>query len=239
MFDMTNIVLGWPVDPSTPITQLFGDNPSDYARFGQAGHNGVDFGCPLGTPIRAAAEGIVLSAALDKTGYGNYIKIEHGDFQTLYGHMSQMLKKTGQSVSKGEIIGYSGSTGNSTGPHLHFELRIPGAILRGYPQGARDPMPFMEAISGQPSAISEEPSASTLFPTVGEGSKVKLKAGNDYVNIRNGPGLEYAVVGKLLPGDTEKIVLEVSGEWACLLKWEGCTLWCHTGYLEVNGNLTG
>ena len=210
MVDLAKIVLGWPVDPSTPITQLFGANPSDYARFGLAGHNGVDFGCELGTPIRAAAEGIVLAAAFDKTGYGNYIKLAHWDFQTLYGHMSQMIKRSGQSVAKGEIIGYSGSTGNSTGPHLHFELRIPGAVLPGYKAGARDPMPFMEAIGENQDGSCPAPTANMVKVKAERGLNVRLTPGG--VDVGDLPfGVELEVVRK--EGDWIGVVLWVHKDW--------------------------
>lgn len=250
MVDFSKFVLGWPVDAGTMITQGFGENPENYAIFGLPGHNGVDFGCVLGTPIRAAANGTVTSAKWDtssaKGGYGMYVVIDHGGFTTLYAHLSQFVVGAGTKVFKGNTIGLSGNTGNSTGPHLHFTLKIPGKGAPGY-SDAVDPMAFFEAISSQQSAVSDQPSspgtltndvrdASHLLATLGKGSKVRLKAGNDYVNIRNGPGLGYVAVGKLLPEDTEKTVVEVDGEWACLLKWAECALWCHTGYLEVVDN---
>jgi len=91
------------------------------------GWNGVDLGAPRGTPIRAAADGIVIIARSGggwNGGYGNYVVITHGNgSQTLYGHMKNLIVSSGQSVSSGQIIGYEGSTGESTGPHLHFEVR--------------------------------------------------------------------------------------------------------------------
>jgi murein DD-endopeptidase MepM/ murein hydrolase activator NlpD len=190
MVDLADIKLGWPVEASTPITQLFGENPNDYTRFGLAGHNGADFGCELGTPIRAAAEGNVMIAAFDKTGYGNYIKLGHGGYQTIYAHMSQMVKKTGQRAAKGEIIGFSGSTGNSTGPHLHFELRIPGHGVQGF-KDAVDPFPYMEAIpstdddqDGSPDGGS--PDGGSRPATTGLGIKVKVTAEGG-LNVRLTP----------------------------------------------------
>lgn len=89
-------------------------------------HAGVDFGAPSGTPIHAAAEGIVVSAQR-MGGYGNVIILDHGGgYATVYGHCSRILVSSGAHVSRGQVIGRVGSTGLSTGPHLHFEVRING-----------------------------------------------------------------------------------------------------------------
>ena len=89
-------------------------------------HAGVDFGAAYGTPIRAAAAGIVASTAY-MSGYGKATLISHGNKVTsFYAHQSRQVVKKGQSVKKGQIIGYVGSTGWSTGPHLHFEVRVNG-----------------------------------------------------------------------------------------------------------------
>lgn len=88
--------------------------------------NGVDIGMPIGTPIHAAADGVVIVSRVGgwNGGYGNYVVISHGNkTQTLYGHMSRDVVTVGESVEKGEIIGYVGESGNATGPHLHFEVR--------------------------------------------------------------------------------------------------------------------
>lgn len=93
---------------------------------GLHGYNGVDLGAPSGTPIFAAASGdVIISRDYGwNGGYGNYIVIEHGNgTQTLYGHNSVNIVKAGWHVVRGQIIGYVGSTGKSTGPHLHFEVR--------------------------------------------------------------------------------------------------------------------
>jgi len=94
---------------------------------GTHGWNGVDLGAARGTPIHAAADGIVIVARGGggwNGGYGNYVVITHGNgSQTLYGHMRSIVVSPGQSVSSGQVIGYEGSTGESTGPHLHFEVR--------------------------------------------------------------------------------------------------------------------
>ena len=105
---------GWRIDP-------FNGN--------KAFHEGLDFTANTGTPIRAAADGIVLSADLGGA-YGKLVKIEHGaGLETRYAHASKLLVKAGDRVVKGQIIAEVGSTGRSTGPHLHYEIRLNGESL--------------------------------------------------------------------------------------------------------------
>jgi murein DD-endopeptidase MepM/ murein hydrolase activator NlpD len=86
-------------------------------------HAGLDFSAPTGTPIYATADGEVQIAGFNTDGYGNKVVINHGyGFQTLYAHMVRVLARVGQSIKRGEVIGYVGSTGKSTGPHLHYEV---------------------------------------------------------------------------------------------------------------------
>ncbi|NBX66944.1 MAG: M23 family peptidase [Proteobacteria bacterium] len=90
-------------------------------------HKGVDFGAPTGTPIFAAGDGVIARAGWF-SGYGKYVSIKHNNtYSTAYGHMSQIAVKPGQRVRQGQVIGRVGSTGNSTGPHLHFEVLKGGA----------------------------------------------------------------------------------------------------------------
>lgn len=93
-------------------------------------HNGLDFSAPQGTPIYATANGVVRIAANLGTGYGNHVVINHGyGYETLYGHMFRVKVKPGQKVKRGEIIGWVGSTGKSTGPHCHYEVNKNGRHL--------------------------------------------------------------------------------------------------------------
>ena len=90
-------------------------------------HTGTDFAAPTGTPIFAAKAGRVVTAGWSRVGYGIHAMLDHGQgVQTLYGHMSKLIVRSGQDIKQGQIIGYVGSTGFSTGPHLHFEVRIGG-----------------------------------------------------------------------------------------------------------------
>jgi murein DD-endopeptidase MepM/ murein hydrolase activator NlpD len=114
----------WPI--RGPITSGFG------MRWGRM-HSGIDIGGPIGMPIHAAKSGTVITSSW-MGGYGNAVVISHGGgFSTLYGHQSRIAVHDGQTVSQGETIGYVGSTGNSTGPHLHFETRV-----NGTPQNPRN-----------------------------------------------------------------------------------------------------
>jgi murein DD-endopeptidase MepM/ murein hydrolase activator NlpD len=108
----------WPV--SGPVTSGFG------WRWGRM-HEGIDIAVPTGTPVAAAAAGTVIHAGW-MGGYGNLVVIDHGGgLSTAYGHNSSVAVGYGQPVAQGQIIAYAGSTGNSTGPHVHFEVRVGGA----------------------------------------------------------------------------------------------------------------
>jgi murein DD-endopeptidase MepM/ murein hydrolase activator NlpD len=110
--------LRWPV--SGPVTSGFG------YRWGRL-HAGIDIGAPSGTPIHAAKAGTVIFAG-QQGGYGNVVIIDHGGgLSTLYAHQSRIGARDGEDVSGGDVIGYVGSTGHSTGPHLHFETRMSGS----------------------------------------------------------------------------------------------------------------
>jgi murein DD-endopeptidase MepM/ murein hydrolase activator NlpD len=90
-------------------------------------HYGLDFAAPQGTPIYATADGTVTTAGNTGNGYGNYVVINHGyGYETLYGHMVRVKARNGMPVKRGEVIGWVGSTGKSTGPHLHYEVHKNG-----------------------------------------------------------------------------------------------------------------
>jgi murein DD-endopeptidase MepM/ murein hydrolase activator NlpD len=114
----------WPVNGAVVSAFGFRIHPI----FGtQRFHSGIDVNAGSGTPIAAAAGGVVITSGW-MDGYGNTVIVDHGGgFATLYAHQSQLAVSVGQSVNQGAIVGYVGSTGWSTGPHLHFEIRIGGA----------------------------------------------------------------------------------------------------------------
>ncbi|WP_240544731.1 DUF5930 domain-containing protein [Paracoccus sp. AK26] len=129
---MEKLPLAMPVKQSFRYTSGFG------RRWGRA-HEGIDMAAPVGTPIHATGDGVVIYAG--RLGaYGNLIKIQHElGVETRYGHLSRIRVKTGQRVSQGELIGDMGNTGRSTGPHLHYEVRMKGRAV--------DPMSFIKAAS--------------------------------------------------------------------------------------------
>jgi murein DD-endopeptidase MepM/ murein hydrolase activator NlpD len=92
-------------------------------------HEGIDIAVGEGTPVRAAAAGTVIYAGR-MSGYGNLVVIDHGNgLSTAYAHNSSLAVSVGQSVAAGEVVSYSGNTGNSTGPHVHFEVRVNGSAV--------------------------------------------------------------------------------------------------------------
>jgi murein DD-endopeptidase MepM/ murein hydrolase activator NlpD len=106
----------------------------------RARHRGIDLAAPTGTPVYATADGVIGRADWFSS-YGLYVKIEHGgELETRYAHMSRLAVNAGQRVKKGDIIGYVGSTGRSTGPHLHYEVRVDGQDV--------DPTPYMKGHDG-------------------------------------------------------------------------------------------
>jgi murein DD-endopeptidase MepM/ murein hydrolase activator NlpD len=134
------IVSGLPVARPMPAeyetTSSFGARPDPFTR-GLAMHTGIDFRAPSGTPVKATAPGKVVEAAY-VGGYGNMVEVDHGNgVTTRYAHLSSIGVDVGDSVAKGEVLGRVGSTGRSTGPHLHYETRIDG--------DAADPMRFIRA----------------------------------------------------------------------------------------------
>jgi murein DD-endopeptidase MepM/ murein hydrolase activator NlpD len=101
-------------------------------------HAGIDLAGPIGTPIYATADGVVTTAGYNSGGYGNLIKIDHGrGIETRYGHLASMAVHVGRAVKRGELIGRMGSTGRSTGSHLHYEVRVDGRAV--------NPIPFMKS----------------------------------------------------------------------------------------------
>lgn len=135
----------WPV--SGPITQPFGANPAYYAQYGQAGHNGIDIGCPEGTPVVAIADGEVMYTGWDEN-YGHYVRVYHDSIHShsFCAHNSVIYGVPGELVFQGEVLAASGNTGNSTGPHCHFELRSGTrdayyeGVTYGYSNGRYNPV---------------------------------------------------------------------------------------------------
>ncbi|MGZ2412653.1 murein DD-endopeptidase MepM/ murein hydrolase activator NlpD [Sphingomonas sp. F9_3S_D5_B_2] len=126
-----------PVKTNVSFTSGFGVR-ADPFHAGAAMHPGIDLAGSYGTPIYATAEGTVLRAGWNSGGYGNLVEIDHGrGITTRYGHMSAILVSPGQHITRGMQVGRMGSTGRSTGNHLHYEVRIDGRPV--------NPIPFMKS----------------------------------------------------------------------------------------------
>jgi murein DD-endopeptidase MepM/ murein hydrolase activator NlpD len=165
------IQLRWPVD-SPVVIQRFGENPDAYQAYGLPGHDGIDFEAAAGANVYACADGQVSQAdepasprqAASKMAptkkanprrqpdprFGIQVRIEHEQadgsvYETSYAHLSEALVAAGDAVQAGQLIGRAGSSGNTSGPHLHLALKIEGASPEGYPPGFVDPWPYLEA----------------------------------------------------------------------------------------------
>ena len=111
----------WPIEG--PVTSSFGEREDPFNGEG-AFHSGIDISAPFGSPVRATADGEVSDASMG-AGYGREVVLNHGhDLMTVYGHLSAIAVLPGQHVTRGEVIGYVGQSGRSTGPHLHYEVRV-------------------------------------------------------------------------------------------------------------------
>ncbi|HET7817462.1 MAG TPA: M23 family metallopeptidase [Sphingomicrobium sp.] len=119
------------------FTSGYGVRSDPFGR-GAAMHAGIDLAGPSGTPIYATADGFVSAAGWNSGGYGNLVKLDHGrGIETRYGHLASIAVGPGQQVKRGQMIGRMGSTGRSTGSHLHYEVRIDGKPV--------NPIPFMKS----------------------------------------------------------------------------------------------
>ena len=183
-----------PVPEWVSVTQWYGENVEWYPNTN--GHAGIDFGTPWGTVVTATDAGVVKLAGLDNTGYGNLVKIEHDWGFSYYAHLADFRVKVGERVEAGQVVGLSGNTGRSTGPHLHFEVRRLGGNWR---RDIFDPKPYLFDEGPEP-----EPPAAVI-------GKVQITA--QQLALRTGPGVEYKRMDWLYHGDelaiTEEQVKEV------------------------------
>jgi len=127
---------------------------------GHRAHMGVDLADPVGTPVHATGDGVVGRADWF-SGYGLYVQIEHGgQFETRYGHMSRLNVAAGQFVHRGDVIGYVGATGRTTGPHLHYEVRVDGVAV--------NPIPYMQGAGSTELARAAPARAGSVEATIAE-----------------------------------------------------------------------
>lgn len=209
--------LYYPCDERWRITQYFGERPHVYTQ--SRGHNGIDFGIPVGNPIYSAWEGVVEIAEKRTYGYGAVVYLRHSHGITIYGHLSRIDVKVGDKVKAKQIIGLSGGatsdpySGYSTGPHLHFEYRwditapqVPG----GFTYNAVDPLPLL---------ITHE-EGDLLF-------RIRVKVGA--LNVRSGPATTFNVLHSIKQGETHNVYEEKDG-WVRI----GVGRWCsgHETYVE-------
>ncbi len=181
-----------PFQDTFVMTQAFGEtitNPN--------GHTGLDYGLPIGTAVLAAAEGTVVKVANDPKGYGLHIILEHqSGLQTLYAHLSRCAAWKGQSMRAGELLGRSGTSGNSTGPHLHFEVRLEGKPI--------DPLPLLTASNVQ---IPPQQAAAASK------ANKKWKVSCEMLNIRSGPGIGAPIIGRIREGTAVPELAVVETRW--------------------------
>ena len=157
-----------PFDGEFPITQRFGEKITN-----PAGHTGIDYALYIGTPVLAAMDGKISRVVSLVSGYGTHIIIDHGNgLQTVYAHLSRISVSFGDFVREGQIIGRSGNSGNTTGPHLHFEVRRCGTPI--------DP--------------------ETLFTADSAAASGDRRVKVPLLYVRSGPGTEYPIVDSLREG---------------------------------------
>lgn len=184
--DIATATLGmvYPLSGKPPITSEFGkirhltfDNGQKSPSYGKP-HGGVDFGVPEGTPVYAVTDGVVEPTGYDAPGFGNYIKTSNSDgAENFFGHLSRKLVEGGSRVRAGDLVGYSGNTGSSTGPHLHFEVRKGGNKL--------DPMAYL-------SGAEANSLTAGAVPSNGNSLTLKRGAGNLILQPMGGEGLTAA-----------------------------------------------
>lgn len=143
------------------VTQWFAENPAVYSQFGLAGHNGLDYGAPAGTPVLAAWAG-TCSVGSDPQGYGNFVHVTNGMAVMLYAHLRRVLVAEGDKVSAEQPLGEVGSTGFSTGSHLHWGIKFLNGRNPAYRDWV-DPLPFrVVGMAQQSSSVARQASRRIL-----------------------------------------------------------------------------
>lgn len=201
--------LRYPFEQLYPLTQGFSQQ-----------HSGLDWAAPLNSLVLAAADGRVRRIALQPQGYGLYLTLEHAHGAvTLYAHLERVLVELAQAVSAGQPIAQSGNSGNSSGPHLHFEYRPDG-------KRAIDPTPYLQAWPAG-AAVAPSPVQQPSPIHVRAGDRVTLRDGFHYVNLRPEPAYGAGVpdIGDFCGGAAVE-VLEQRGEMVAI------KVWVHGGYLQ-------
>ena len=166
-------------------------------------HQGIDYLCPVNTPILASEDGSVIRSGFASTGYGEYIILQHEDGSgTVYAHLSTRIKHLFDSVKKGDVIGYSGNTGNSSGPHLHFEYRKKASDYNS----AEDPKTVLHSVFDKDPDIYTPSPVKPQFATLREGLCIVCA---DTVNVRCHCDMSL-IIGQRHKGDIISIGDEVT-----------------------------
>lgn len=203
----------WPTEIKE-ITQPFGANEVfNYKQFGLPGHEGIDIAATHGSPIVAVATGIVAETNEHHEAYGQHIRINHaGGFETLYAHLSKISTMNDMLVEAGSIIGYAGSTGRSTGPHLHLGLRSltarPAITAAGYPHNIMDPGPFLAKLLSDDQAGEPIPNTGWVHTAyLNEIPDHRISSGTYGLTVREQPDKNSKNLGFLPAGALANISL--------------------------------
>lgn len=199
--EFCDLKLGNPFEGTWRVTQLFGERPEFYSRYSYdgvalRGHNGVDFGTPNGIKILATDDGEVAQVGYEASGFGNFLKLTHPWGESVYAQMESVGVKEDDKVKRGDVLGTSGNTGNSSSPHLHFGIRI-NPYKRGDGWGGySDPLPFFEeqvfTAMVTPDVVVDTPSFET-----------RPLLDSPYIYGLYEPGGEYIMLGAGIPGWVE------------------------------------
>lgn len=215
------------IDPTLgqyPITQRFGPSDIDYSAWGLIGHAGIDYGCPSGSPVYASISGTVKKMGYEANGFGNYIRIDDDEGYSIYAHLSNATVVTGQVITQGTMIGRSGNTGNSTGPHLHFERHQNSESKANGYNGAVDPTPYFE------NAVETPTTGDTAEQTTNKATVIWSA-----LNMRPETNVQTPAIGLVYAGfEIEyNAIIETRGGDGEVEKWLECNLWGRTIYFAA------
>lgn len=218
----------YPVSPKTTITQTFEDHIRRAEAYNLQNYNGgIDWAVNTGTSIKAAQAGKVTIVRNDASGYGMHVRIEHAEgYLSIYAHLQSASVEVGTQVNAGQVIGKSDNTGYSSGPHLHFELRMANKPI--------DPMPLLvttvaalasggEMVTVTPSNGGTEPAQFPALPkvrVVTAALRVRSTPSVDGLHMTNLPsGFEVEVIRKIVKGND--IWLQIGHEQYVAMKYKG------------------
>lgn len=233
-----------PVPANAVVTQTFAEHVHRAQVNGWTNYNGgIDWALPSGTAILAAQSGVVSAARNDASGYGLHIRLQHEEgFITIYAHLMDFMVQVGQKVRIGQVIGRSDNTGFSSGPHLHFEVRlnntpIDPAPLLVYSLTQEGVTPPQEGEAMAQAVSLEPPFPFPRLPRV----RVTARLG---LNVRIGPGVNFTAVGYLPFGTEVEVLHAATPEAVVAAGGKSGDCWLQIGYQQyiaqyVNGEILG